>query len=140
SSAGYFTDVEFANSNYLPLSKDATLDFTLAPLTRIPLGEIVEGRSPLGDRVCSHWGYGASACQRFAVKVPVSGILEVDMSAPQFNFDVDIVAPNGTFALYDGSWRSPHRAIEVEAGLTYEIRVIGGWEPPRTFELSARVQ
>jgi hypothetical protein len=141
SSAGYFTDVEFADSSYLPIVKDTKLDFRLAALTRISLGDVIQGRASIGDRVCSHWGYGSSACQRFAVTAPVSGILAVDISAALFNFDVDIVAPDGTFALYDGSWRSPlRRTIGVEAGLTYEIRVIGGWEPARTFELTTRMQ
>ena len=136
SSASYFTDVEFADSNYLPIVKDTKLDFSLAPVAPISLGEVIQGRSPAGDRVCSHWGYGSSACQRFALTAPTSGTLEVTVSASAFEFDFDVVGPDGTFALYDGSWKSPLRvAIPVNGGSTYEIRVIGGWSPPREFEL-----
>jgi hypothetical protein len=141
SSAGYFTDVEFADSAYLPIVKDTKVDFRLAPVAPISLGEVIQGRSPVGDRVCSHWGYGASACQRFALAAPASGTLEVTISAPQFEFDFDIVAPDGTFALYDGSWRGPLSvSIPVVAGATYEIRVIGGWNPPRAFELTTALR
>lgn len=127
SKAGFFTDLRFADSNYLPISSDTVLDFALAPLVQITLGEVVRGLSPIGPSVCSHWGYGASECQRFGVTAPATGLLDVTLSAPLFAFDVDIVGPDGSFALYDASWVSPLRlAIPVEAGSTYEIRVIGG--------------
>ena len=95
----------------------------------------------MGDWVCSHWGYGASACQRFALTAPVSGMLEVNVSATPFSFDVDIVAPDGTFALYDGSWRSPLRlTIGVGSGIDLRDPRIGGWDPARIFELTTRMQ
>jgi hypothetical protein len=139
--AGYFTDAEFANRGYAPISSDAQVDFTLAPLLNIALGEVVSGTSPTGDPICSHWAYGSSACQRFAVTVPTAGTLDVTLSAPVFNFDLDIVGPDGTFAAYSGVWVSPVRVtFRVEAGSTYEIRVIGGWSPPRHFELTTALR
>jgi hypothetical protein len=141
STAGYFTDVEFANRSYGPISNDTQVDFTLAPLVRISLGEVISGTAPLGDPVCSHWGYGAGACQRFAVTVPATGTLDVTLSASVFNFDLDIVGPDGTFAVYSGIWASPLRVtVRVEAGSTYEIRVIGGWNPARDFELTTALR
>jgi hypothetical protein len=39
------------------------------------------------------------------------------------------------FAVYASSSISPLRArMPVQAGLTYEIRVAGGWSPAREFE------
>jgi hypothetical protein len=36
---------------------------------------------------------------------------------------------------------SPLRVtIPVHAGSTYEIRVVGGWEPPREFELTTTLE
>ena len=138
---GYFTDVEFADSSYRPISRDITLDFTLHPWVPIELGEVVRGVSPIGPRVCSHWGYGAGDCQRFGVAAPATGVLDVTISAALFNFDVDVVGPDGSFVLYDSSWMSPLRlAIPVKAGATYELRVIGGWNPPREFDLTVAVR
>ena len=141
SKAGFFTDVEFAGGSYSPISRDTQLDFELSPSASISLGDVIRGQSPDGDPVCSHWGYGSTACQRFALTVPASGNLEVTLSAPVFNFDVDIVGPDGTFALYSAVWVSPLRvSIPVVAGSTYEIRVIGGWSPPRQFQLTTTVR
>jgi hypothetical protein len=141
SKTGYFTDVEFANPGFGAISSDSNVDFNLDPWVSISLGELVQGQVTPDDPLCSHWGYGSSACQRFALTVPSSGILEVALSAPVFNFDVDVVGPDGTFVLYDGSWRSPlHLTIQAGAGSTYEIRVIGGWSEARDFELTTMLR
>jgi hypothetical protein len=141
SKSGHFSDVEFANAGYNPISSDTVLDFTLVPLVPISVGEVIHGQSPSGEPVCSHWGYGSSPCQRYALTAPSSGTLEVALTASVFNFDVDIVGPNGSFVLYNASWRSPLRLpIAVEARSTYEIRVIGGWDPPRDFELTTSLR
>jgi hypothetical protein len=141
SQTGFFTDLKFADSSYLPIARDTVLDFTLAPWVQIPLGEVINGQSPIGPRVCSHWGYGASECQRFGVTAPATGFLDVTISARLFNFDVDVVGPEGSFVLYDPRWVSPMRlAIPVVVGSTYEIRVIGGWSPAREFELTATMR
>jgi hypothetical protein len=141
SKTGLFTDVRFADANYLPIRRDTVLDFALTPWAEIALGEVVQGQSPVGPRVCSHWGYGASECQRFGVIAPETGVLEVTLTAPVFNFDFDVVGPQGSFVLYDPRWLSPKRiAISVEAGSRYELRVIGGWSPARAFELVATMR
>jgi hypothetical protein len=141
SKPGFFTDVRFADPSYQPISRDTVLDFELAPLVQIAPGEVVRGRSPTGPKVCSHWGYGTSECQRFGVVAPAAGRLVVTISAPVFQFDVDLIGPDGSFLLYDPSWVSPVRLeIPVQAGSTYEIRVIGGWDPPRVFELTTAMR
>ena len=140
SKTGFFTDVEFADRTYTPISRDTRLDFRLIPSLAIPLGTVVQGQSPQGDPVCSHWGYGSTACQRYALTVPSSGILEVTLSGNPFNFDLDIVGPHGTFEAYDATWAPPVIVkIPVQAA-TYEIRVIGGWQPPREFVLSTALR
>ena len=141
SKSGFFTDVEFANVNYEPITADTRLDFRLAPLVSIAPGETIHGRSPSDNLDCSHWGYGTGPCQRFALTMPASGILEVTLSGTPFNFDLDIVGPRGDFEIYSAIWVSPLRVtIPVHAGSTYEIRVIGGWEPPREFELTTTLK
>ena len=139
--AGYFTDVRFANPNYQPISSDTALDFALDSWVPIEPGEVVRGLSPHRPPVCSHWGYGASACQRFGVTVPATGVLEITFPAPVFNFDFDVVGPDGSFVFYDARWVTPLRvAIPVETGSRYELRVIGGWSPAREFELIATMR
>jgi hypothetical protein len=141
SRTGFFTDVRFADVDYLPIRKDTVLDFAITPRVEIALGDVIQGQSPVGPRVCSHWGYGASECQRFGVIAPATGVLEVTLTAPVFNFDFDVVGPDGSFVLYDSRWVSPKRiTIPVEADSRYELRVIGGWSPAREFELVATMR
>jgi hypothetical protein len=141
SKAGFFTDVRFADVNYEPIRKDTVLDFALTPWEEIALGDVVQGQTGAGPRVCSHWGYGTSECQRFGVVAPATGVLDVTLTAPVFDFDFDVVGPDGSFVFYDSRWVSPKRmAISVEAGSRYELRVIGGWSPAREFELVATMR
>jgi hypothetical protein len=71
--------------------------------------------------------------------VPSAGTLEVIVTAPIFDFDIDILRPNGTFALYNPVWISPSRnQIPVEAGSTYQIRLAG--RSPREFELTTALR
>jgi hypothetical protein len=138
SKSGYFADIRFTDAKYLPIAHDTELDFELEPLTQISLGDVVPGRR--FNSVCSHWGYGTGACQRFALTVPSSGILEVRASASPINFDLDIVTPEGTFAAYVASpTPSPVSVkVPVQAGLTYEIRVTDGGR--RAFELTSALR
>lgn len=136
SKPGYFADFKW----WLDFPKDADLDLRLEPFTTsIALGDVVRGQ--IGESECAGLGYGGwygqrSPCQRYSITPPASGTLEMTLSAPLFNFDVDVVRPDGTFAAYAGSSSSPLRVrAEVQAGLTYEIRVAGGWSPAREFEL-----
>jgi hypothetical protein len=70
-----------------------------------------------------------------AVTAPTAGILELTVSAPIRDFDVDIVRPDGTFALYNPAWVFPNRdRIPVEGGSTYQVRLTG--PSPREFELT----
>jgi hypothetical protein len=138
SKPGYFADFRW----WLDFPKDADMDLRLEPFTRsIALGEVVRGQ--IGESECAGLGYGGwygqrSPCQRYAIAVPASGTLEMTLSAPLFNFDVDVVSPDGTFAVYASSSSSPFRVrAQVEGGLTYEIRVAGGWSAAREFELTA---
>jgi hypothetical protein len=137
SASGYFADIRFTDTNYRAITQDTQLDFELEPLRYIALGEVVQGR--VGGAVCSHWGYGTGSCTRFAVRVPTFGTLHVTVSAAQPDFDVDIVAPDGSFASYvpnpSGSMviRAP-----VSAGATYQIRLAG--PAPREFQLRAALE
>jgi hypothetical protein len=137
SKPGYFTEIRFTDANYLPIAGDRQLDFQLQPLRHIALGEVV--RQPVAPSACSHWGYGTGPCQRFAVTVPAAGTLDVTVSAPVINFDLDIVRPDGTFAAYiPFPSSSPVRArIPVTAGATYEIRMI---DASSGFELTTAVR
>jgi pre-peptidase len=139
SKAGYFADIRFTDANYLPISRDTELDFSLEPLTYVSLGEFVRAR--VGGASCSHWGYGTGSCARFGITVPASGTLEVTVTAVVSDFDIDIVAPDGTFAAYDGfpyPTGSPRLKIPVSAGLTYQIRLAGAI--PRDFELATSLR
>jgi hypothetical protein len=122
SKPGFFSDIRFTDVNYAPISKDTEIDFTLEPLTRILLGQVLDRGV---DSTCSHWGYGTHPCQRFAVTTPSAGILTVTVSAAAIRFDVDVVKPDGTFAAYvPYPTASPVRIeIPTEAGQTYEIRL-----------------
>ena len=140
SAAGYFTGVEYTGRLHVPLGSNARLDLELDPLVEIALGEVVHGRVPEGLRVCSHWGYGASACKRVAVVAPASGLLEVTLAGVLLDFDYDVVGPDGTFLLDGSAYESPSRfSFAVEAGATYEVRVAGAGYP-RDFELKVALR
>jgi hypothetical protein len=138
SKPGYFADFKW----WLDFPKDADLDLRLEPWTTpIALGETIRGQ--IGEIECAGLGYGGwygqrAPCRRYAITAPASGNLDLTLSAPYFNFDVDIVKPDGTFAAYASSSASPLRvSAPIEAGMTYEIRVAGGWSPAREFEMTA---
>jgi hypothetical protein len=133
SKRGYFTATKFTDSNYAPISRDTQLDLELDPLVSISLGEVVQGGN--FDAVCSHWGYGAGACQRFALTVPSSGTLEVKVAAANNSGDLDIVGPDGAFAAYIPY---PSGLVVVKGGLTYEIRVTTAGR--RAFELTTALR
>jgi hypothetical protein len=133
SKPGYFTDIKFTNANYAPVSRDTQLDFELDPLVFISLGDVVPGGN--FDAVCSHWGYGTSACQRFALTVPSAGTLEVKVAAANNSGDLDIVGPDGTFA---GYIPYPSGLVVVKGGLTYEIRVTTAGR--RAFDLATALR
>lgn len=140
SKPGYFSDFKW----WLNFPNDADLDLNLDRWTHIRVGEVVRGQ--IGESMCAGLGYGGwygqrASCQRYALTPAASGTLEVTISAPVFNFDADIVRPDGVFAAYNSSSRSPlHLTAPVESGLTYEIRVAGGWSAAREFELTTALR
>ncbi len=137
SKPGYFAEIRFTDANYSPIAKDTQLDFVLQPLTLISLGEVV--RTRVGGATCAHWGYGTGSCVRFAVTVPTSGTLEVTATAAIRDFDIDVVAPDGTFAgYYPYPSPSPQVRIQVSAGSTYQIRLAGA--APRDVELTTAMR
>jgi hypothetical protein len=119
SKPGYFTDVKWAG-----IAVD-TVDFDLVRLTYVSLGSVVQSR--MTNALCAGLGYGGirGPCHRFAVLAPETGILEVMVSAPSINGDLDVWGPNGTSALYfPCPCTSPvHLTVRAEKGATYEIRV-----------------
>jgi hypothetical protein len=112
-------------------------------LTRGFIFRLVRPCARIGDTFCAGLGYGGIVnnttdgmgrprCQRFAVAIPKSGTLEATISAALYEFDVDIVKPDGTFAAYIGyPYRSGPPAISapVTAGSVYEIRLAGTLRP-----------
>jgi hypothetical protein len=117
---GYFTDVKYAET-----ARNGRLDFELDPLVYVSVGEVVNGYTgDASDARCEGSGYGSSPCQRFAVVPPSSGGLEITSPGP-FQFDFDIVKPDGTFATYtSGTAGSFSTRINVTGGSTYELRVV----------------
>ena len=72
--------------------------------------------------------------------IPRSGTLEASISASAYEFDVDIVNPDGTFAAYIGyPYRTgpPRITAPVNAGSVYEIRLAGA---PTDFELTTTLR
>jgi hypothetical protein len=145
SKAGYFADFKW----WLNFPNDADLNLRLDPWVHLSPGSTVRAR--IGDAFCAGLGYGGIVnnttdgmgrprCQRFAVAIPTSGTLEATISAALYEFDVDIVKPDGTFAAYIGyPYRSgpPVISAPVTAGSVYEIRLAG---TPTDFELSTTLR
>ena len=78
---------------------------------------------------------------RFALTAPRAGTLEITVTTPVDDFDIDIVGPNGIFAAYypyPHPARSPRVSIPVSGGSTYEIRLTGA--APHDFELSTALR
>ena len=126
SKQGYFADHKW----WLDFPKDADLDLRLEPWRLIQLGEIIKGQ--IGQTECAGLGYGGwygrrTPCQRYALRVAAFGTLDVTISAPVFNFDMDLVNPDGTFADYTSYRGSTQASVRLTApvrgGDTYEIRV-----------------
>jgi hypothetical protein len=145
SKPGYFADFKW----WLNFPNDADLNFRLDPWVHLSPAASVRGR--IGDAFCAGLGYGGIVntvtdgmgrppCQRFAVTIPRSGTLEATISAALYEFDVDIVKPDGTFAAYIGyPYRTgpPRITAPVTAGSVYEIRLAG---TPSDFELTTTVR
>lgn len=141
SKTGYFTDLRYAL--YSPAVQDTQLDLNLEPWRLIAVGDVVRGR--IGESGCAGLGYGGAPggamCQRFALRSPVTGQLHVTVSATDFDFDVSIVRPEGAIAAEASSSSSPLEFnAPVEAGLTYQIQVAGGWSSARVFELATSIR
>lgn len=120
SKPGFFTDIKYAET-----ARDGRLDFELDPLVYVSVGEVINGYAgEAGDAQCSGLGYGSSPCQRFAIVATSSGVLQISSPGP-FNFDFDVVKPDGTFAIYSpGSQAAFSRTLDVIAGATYELRIV----------------
>ena len=120
SKTGFFTDVRYAET-----ARNGRLDFELDPLVFISVGQVVNGYAgAAGDAKCEGLGYGSSPCQRFAIKAPATGVLRISSPGP-FNFDFDVLKPDGTFATYSSGSPAPFTTrIEVTAGSIYEFRVV----------------
>ena len=136
SKPGYFTDFERPR-----VSQDMRLDFVLDPWTYISLGTVIDGIVNAGDAVCRGNSYGLPGfCDRFALTVPSSGVLDVTLTWPTNRPDVvlDVVRPVGNpCALFSWPGATHHTVrIPVEAGSTYEIRVVDdGRASPLDYEL-----
>lgn len=137
SKPGYFADFIW----WMDFPKDAAFDLVLDPWVHTSVGEVIQGR--VGEALCAGLGYGGwygrDPCQRFALTAPRSGTLDVTLSAPVFNFDLDVVV-DGTFAGYTSSSYSPVQlSVQTQAGSTYEIRV-AAVGPARDFVLTTAMR
>jgi hypothetical protein len=134
----------FTETRYVPIAGDTTSDFDLERAVHISVGERIQSRP--GDARCASLGYGrgGTPCQRFAVTVPVSGTLEVELSdtpASRFYGDATILKPDGTIGIYDSPPVSPMRlALAVAAGLTYQIDVVHRGTGTQEFALTTTVR
>lgn len=134
---GYFTDFQRPR-----VSQDMRLDFVLDPWTHISLGTVLHGTVNAGDALCRGNSYGLPGfCDRFALTVPSAGTLEVTLAWPTNRPDVvlDVVRPAGNpCALFSWPGAFHHTLrIPVEAGSTYEIRVVDdGRASPLNYELT----
>jgi hypothetical protein len=134
---GYFTDFQRPR-----VSQDMRLDFVLDPWTHVALGTVIHGTVNAGDALCRGNSYGLPGfCDRFALTVPSAGTLEVTLTWPTSRPDVvlDVVRPAGNpCALFSWPGAVHHTLrIPVEAGSTYEIRVVDdGRASPLNYELT----
>jgi hypothetical protein len=134
--SGYFTNFQRPR-----VSRAMTLDFASDPWVFIPLGEVVRGTVKAGDAFCYGNSYGAPGlCHRFALAIPSTGTLEVTLTWTNTRPDVvlDVVRPGGRpCALFSWPGASRHSLrLPVEAGSTYEIRVVDdGSASPLGYEL-----
>ena len=134
---GYFTDFQRPR-----VSQDMRLDFVLDPWTYVALGSVVHGTVTAGDAVCRGNSYGLPGfCDRFALAVSSAGTLEVTLawSATRPDVVLDVVRPAGNpCALFSWPGATRHTVrIPVEAGSTYEIRVVDdGNASPLNYELT----
>ena len=97
----------------------------------------MRGTVKAGNAMCAGKEYEEDACQRFAVIPPLSGTLEVTLTAP-FGSALDIVNPRGeAFAEFSGVM--PMR-LPASAGGTYEIRVVTDRFARVDFELKASLK
>jgi hypothetical protein len=138
SQSGYFTDTK-----YILMSDNRELDFDLEPAVYITVGQVIQ--SQIGAARCASFGYGGmggAACQRFALTVPESGTLEVRLSIePVQPFDLSVLRPDGTIAVYNASSSSPVRVrLVVTAGLTYQIDAVHASAAARAFELTTTLR
>jgi len=141
SKPGYFTEFQRPR-----VSQDMRLDFVLDPWTYIPVGTLARGVVDAGDAQCRGNSYGLPGfCDRFALMVPASGTLAVTLTWAASRPDVvlDVVRPAGNpCALF--SWPGVtrhHLDVAVDAGSTYEIRVVDdGRASPFAYELRTELR
>jgi len=136
----------FTTTRYVPMTRDETSDFDLVHASHISVGERIRSRP--GDVRCASLGYGGrggTPCQQFALTVPVSGTLEVEVNstlASPFNGDATILKPDGTIGIYASPPGWPLRFThQVAAGLTYQIDVVHRGPPgAQDFELTTALR
>lgn len=134
----YFTDTK-----YILMTENRELNFDLEPAGYISVGQIIQ--TEIGNARCASFGYGGgggAVCRRFAVPVAASGTLEVSLStSPVQPFDLSVLRPDGTIAVYNASSSSPVRvSLPVAAGLAYQIDAVHASAAARAFELIATLR
>jgi hypothetical protein len=125
-------------TRYVPVYRDETADFDLAPLEQVDLNASV--RRTVGDDRCAGLGYGGfggTPCRRLNVNVPAPGILRVSLiPAPGAAFDVAVLRPDGTVGVESSSRGAPLTVrVGVDGGRPYQIDVVAR-EAVREFDLT----
>jgi hypothetical protein len=134
SKPGYFTA-----GKVVSITQDTRVDFVLHPWSYISVGQVVRGTLKVGDLIC---GDPQEVCQQFALTVPARGTLEVSLASTiASDLDLHLETPAGqAFGPPLGAPYPLRVSIQVDAGATYQIRVVSYVDRPRDFELTTRLR
>lgn len=146
---GYFTTGQVITT----ITQDTQIDFSLDPWDYISLGDPVRRMIQPGDFAC---GNPDELCQKFALRVPSDGTLEVVLDSPasgtfspltrqQYdavrNWDVYVETPEGeAYGPPVGATFPLRVTLLVQRGATYQITVLSTPDRAREFELRTQLR
>ena len=130
---GYFTAIRV-----VPFASEMRVDLTLDPWEYISLGAPVRGTLDDRDASC---GDPTERCERFALRIPRDGILEVAVGTTRReDVDLHLEAPDGD--VFGPHIKAPLRLVlPASANATYQIRVVRyATDGPRDFTLTTALR
>lgn len=146
---GYFTTGKVITT----ITQDTQIDFSLDPWDYISLGDPVRRMIQPGDFAC---GNPDELCQKFALRVPSDGTLEVVLDSPasgtfsplprqQYdavrNWDLYVETPEGeAYGPPVGATFPLRVTLLVQRGETYQITVLSTPDRAREFELRTQLR